>query len=139
MAREPQLSHDASPVAREVHRRMVARQIGQKALAIGAGLNETYVRDLFSAKSKNPKTDQLQKLADFFGCRLEDLLTPGSASRDQPPNEVIDFSGVFPLHPSEVSLVGMWRYLDRPSRDRVISLVEEMITEQARRRQANDR
>jgi transcriptional regulator with XRE-family HTH domain len=139
MARQPQISPDAVPVAAEVYRRMMDLEIGQKALAQAAGLNDTYVRDLIAGKSRNPKTEQLQKLADYFGCRLEDLTNPGSASRDQSSNEVIDFPGVLPLRPSEVRLVAMWRYLGRPARDRVIRFVAEMIAEQAARREANDR
>lgn len=138
MARVPTLSPDAAPVAYEVHRRMVERGIGQKALAKGAGLNETYVRDLLVGNSKNPKTDHLQKLADFFGCGLEDLRNPGSAGGDQHQDEVIDPSSVLPLRPSEPPLIVMWRLLDRPSRDIILTKVAELAAARSGRRKSHD-
>lgn len=138
MARVPKLSPDAVPVAHEVHHRMVERGIGQKALAQGAGLNETYVRDLFAAKSKNPKTDQLQKLADFFGCTLEDLTGPGSAGSDQHQYELVDPSSILPLHPSELPLIAMWRLLDRPSRDSILARVAELVASRSGRRKSHN-
>lgn len=61
-------------IAREIERRMVALEMNQKHLARAAGLNETYVRDILKGKSKNPKHEQLAKLADALGCTLNDLL-----------------------------------------------------------------
>lgn len=138
MTRPPTVSTDAAPVAHEVHRRMVERGIGQKALAEGAGLNETYVRDLFKAKSKNPKTDQLQKLADFFGCSLEALTGPGGSGGDQHQYEVVDPSGILPLRPSEFPLIAMWRILDQSSRDALLAKVAEIVAARSKRRKGHD-
>lgn len=113
---------------------MVELGIGQKTLAEGAGLNETYVRDLFKAKSKNPKTDQLQKLADFFGCNLEDLTDPRGAGRDQHQYESVDPSSILPLRESELPLIAMWRLLDRPSRDAILAKVAEIVVGRPKRR-----
>lgn len=138
VARVPKLSPDAVPVAREVHRRMVDRGIGQKSLAQGAGLNETYVRDLFAAKSRNPKTDQLQKLADFFGCSLEDLTDPGGSSSDQHQYQFVDPSSILPLRSSEIPLIAMWRLLDVPSRDSILARVAELVAARSGRRKSQD-
>lgn len=40
----PKLADTASEVAREVYRRMRDKNLGQKALALKAGVNETYVQ-----------------------------------------------------------------------------------------------
>lgn len=138
MARVIKISPSAAPVAHEVYRRMVKCGLGQKALALRAGVNGTYVRDLFAAKSKNPKTDQLQKLADFFGCTVRELTDPGGAGGKQRDDEIVDPSSILPINASEFSLITMWRVLDQPSRDSIIARVAELVAEHSRRRKNND-
>lgn len=102
------LSTDASPIARAVFARMVDAQMTQKALALKANLNETYVRDLFKGKSKNPKQEQLVKLAGALSCRVADLIQP-------PDTTEIDALGLkqekpqFIDDPDELALLGLWR------------------------------
>jgi transcriptional regulator with XRE-family HTH domain len=60
-------------IARNVRLRMKAKGLGQKALSLKAGLNDTYVRDLFKGKSLNPRQEHLQKLALALECRVSDL------------------------------------------------------------------
>lgn len=60
---DTKISPLAGAVAREVYRRMSAAGLTQKGLAIRAGLNPTYVRDLFMGRSQNPTAGNLHKLA----------------------------------------------------------------------------
>ncbi|MFT8953764.1 MAG: LexA family transcriptional regulator [Gluconobacter sp.] len=64
-------------IARELRRRMDAKGFKQKALAIKADLNETYVRDILKGKSKNPEASKLARIAAALGCSSDDLLGKG--------------------------------------------------------------
>ena len=77
MRREPKLSPNAGPLAREVHKRATEAGVGQKALAELAGLNETYVRDLYKARVFNPRHEHLAKLAAALGCTIDELISAG--------------------------------------------------------------
>jgi transcriptional regulator with XRE-family HTH domain len=55
----------------DVRRRMLAAGLKMKRLSLEAGLGETYVRDLLTGRSKNPKTEELQKVMDVLN-RYED-------------------------------------------------------------------
>ena len=52
---------------------MVAAGYNQKSLARAAGLNETAVRDILKARSKNPRIDTLDALARTLGCSVATL------------------------------------------------------------------
>lgn len=65
---------EMSPLAREITRRMAAGALGQKALALKAGLNETAVRDILVGKSRHPRHDTVEKLAGALGCAVAELL-----------------------------------------------------------------
>ncbi len=56
---------------------MEARGFSRKSLALAAGKNETYVRDIITGKSKHPAASNLALLADALGCTLEELTSPG--------------------------------------------------------------
>src|SRR5689334_7649933 len=73
MRRARPLPQDATPLAHQVHKRMMELGISQKALALRAGLNQTYVRDLFTGHTRNPKYAHLEKLAQALGCEIADL------------------------------------------------------------------
>jgi transcriptional regulator with XRE-family HTH domain len=60
-------------IAKNVRFWMDSRQIGQKALALKAGVNETYVRDILRGRSLNPTESRLRKVADALDCRVSDL------------------------------------------------------------------
>lgn len=47
-----------------IRRRMLALDLKMKRLSLHSGLGETYVRDLLTGRSKNPKTEELQKVLD---------------------------------------------------------------------------
>lgn len=133
MTRVPTLSPNAIPVAREVYRRMIDRGMGQKALALAAGLNETYARDLFTGRSQKPQAEQLQKIAAVLGCDLDDLMSPAPVSEKQADN-VVDFSGILPLHPSEFPLIRMWRILNKSERDTILSWIADLASRNIARR-----
>ena len=53
---------------------MAAHGLSQKGLAQLAGLNDTAVRDIVSGRSRHPRHDTIQKLADALGCSAAELL-----------------------------------------------------------------
>ena len=63
-------------LAEEIRRRMNQLGLNSKRLSLGAGLNETYVRDIIKGRTRNPRTDTLGKLARALGCTRADLLPP---------------------------------------------------------------
>lgn len=74
---------DAAPEAHAIYRRASAMGIGQKDLAVRAGLNPTYVRDLYQAKSKHPHADKLAKIAAILGCSVTDLQSNRTIDLDE--------------------------------------------------------
>ena len=73
---------ETSPLTQAIRRRMDAAGLGQKALALKAGLNETAVRDILVGKSRHPRHDTVQKLAGALGCPVTELLGVGDAGAD---------------------------------------------------------
>lgn len=133
MTRIPRLSPTASPVGQAVHRIMVARKRSPKELALKAGLGESYVYDLLSGDSQNPKTAELKKLVAELGCELSDLESPGTPSGDHLEGQNVDFSSILPLFPDEFALIRMFRYLHRRSKDLVLMRVSELLPDDLRR------
>ena len=131
MTKTPSLPPDAGPVARAVYQRMMSSNLGQKALAHLAGVNETYIRDILKGKSKNPKSDQLLKVATALGCDLEDLTGPRRSSSN-------NHGGKLPYSESEIALIEMWRILSPSGKNIVISKIIEMLPRATKGRQAND-
>ncbi|WP_158258352.1 helix-turn-helix domain-containing protein [Rhodopila globiformis] len=134
MTKRAQLLPNAAPVEREVFRRMVRAGMGQTALALKAGLNETYVRDLFKGRSLNPRTEQLKKLANALGCNMPELLIEAGAT----PSDLTEFrepSDVLPLRPAEVGLIRLWRALKQPARDNLLDRATELFSRQTDLRQ----
>lgn len=132
MMAAPKLSPDAAPVAREVHRRMLARGMNKKQLADYSGLGETYVHDIFRGKSKNPKTEHLEKLASALGCKITDLTHPVVTSNGPETLDVIDPSGILPLLPDEYALIRLWRRLPKRAKDIVLDRVVELLPQRLR-------
>lgn len=108
-----ELSEAAGPIAREVFRRMREAGLTQKALAVKAGVNEGYVRDLFRGKSTNPRQDHLAKIAMVLGCTILDLIDPGAPRRAPQRGEVVN-------KPDELALLDFWRRLTNDGKRRVI-------------------
>lgn len=63
-------------IADEVKRRMRAAGLNPKSLSRAAGVNETYVRDLLSGRSKNPRTGHLERIAVALECSVSELSRP---------------------------------------------------------------
>ena len=57
----------------QLRRHMEAAGYNQKSLARAAGLNETAVRDILKARSKNPRIDTLDALAKTLRCTVAAL------------------------------------------------------------------
>lgn len=62
-------------LSRRVADLMAARGTNQKHLAQMAGLNETYVRDVLTGRSKNPRHQHLAKLAEALGTTIDQLVS----------------------------------------------------------------
>lgn len=124
---DPDLSPDASPVAHEVYRRMEALGISKKRLAISAGLADTYVHDLFRGRSKNPKSEQLSKLAEALGCTVDDLRHPVGSSGDPEGQKGLDPTSILPLFPDDIALIRLWRFLPKRAKDLVLLRVTELL------------
>jgi transcriptional regulator with XRE-family HTH domain len=112
---------------------MVDLGMSQKALAIAAGLNDTYARDLFTGRSQKPQAEHLQKIAAVLGCDLDDLMSSAPVSEKQVDN-VVDFSGILPLHPSEFPLIRMWRILNKSERDTILAWIADLASRNIARR-----
>ncbi|MGH6720204.1 MAG: XRE family transcriptional regulator [Alphaproteobacteria bacterium] len=82
---------EMSPLAHEIAARMATAGLGQKALALKAGLNETAVRDILVGKSRHPRHDTVEKLAQALGCTVAELLGGGGAGRAHPAPATDDF------------------------------------------------
>lgn len=115
---------------------MVAAGFNQRSLALAAGLSETYCRDLFIGKSKNPKSDQLAAIAQVLNCTVEQLTNPGAVVA-QAPDNVVDLSGVGKLRGVEPLLIRMWRMLGTDARTAVLNHISSLIDTAAPRKQRN--
>lgn len=132
VAKPPSLSPDASAVAREVYRRMLARGMTKKRLAIDSGLAPTYVHDLFRGKSKNPLSEHLAKLAGALGCSVDDLGHPVGSSGEPEINQKVDPASILPLFPDDVALIRLWRVLPKRAKDLVLMRITELLPKHLR-------
>jgi transcriptional regulator with XRE-family HTH domain len=69
-------------IADEIRRRMQLLGLSAERLSLAAGLNKTYVRDIFTGRARSPKLDNLAKLAGALGCSVDELT---SLDRPHPP------------------------------------------------------
>ena len=51
------------------------KNIPRKKASLGAGLNETWVRDVIEGKTRNPRMDSISKMADYLNMDVHELLT----------------------------------------------------------------
>jgi transcriptional regulator with XRE-family HTH domain len=100
-------------VARAIYRRMKEAGLSQRALALKAGLPETYVRDVMSGKSKNPKHHSLAAIATALNCSLLDIIDPKLASLPPKESEVVD-------KPEERAWLAFYRALSPDARTRML-------------------
>lgn len=104
---------DPSALARRLRAIMEARDIGQKKLALMAGVNETYVRDIIKGRSRSPTTAKLSAIAAALGLRPSDLVDIGPAAE---PGELVS-------NPSELILLATWRKLSQQEREGVLDYI----------------
>jgi transcriptional regulator with XRE-family HTH domain len=105
------MAEQSSPLAEEIHRRMLAAGLNPKSLSLRAGLNETFVRDILKGRTRYPRTDTLAKLAAALGCSPADLLPAdlGRPARGGPRSialEVAIASAFSESRPESFDLVG---------------------------------
>lgn len=78
----PPVMVESTFLQNELRRRMKDRGLSARALSLkavrpdGSPVNETAVKAILSGKSRNPRMDTVQALADVFGCKTDDLLGP---------------------------------------------------------------
>lgn len=111
-----------TPLAQELRRLMReqganGKPLGQKALALLAGVGETYVRDILKGRSKSPEAGKLKLLADALGCPPSRLLDLAGASE---ASELVD-------NPRELLLLSTWRYLPDQEQEAVLDFVKFLL------------
>jgi transcriptional regulator with XRE-family HTH domain len=109
---------DPGPLARELRRLMNEAGIGQKALALKAGVNETYVRDILKGRSRNPEAGKLGKVAAALGCAAGAL--HGTAGAPDTSELVRD--------PGELLLLATWRELPQEEREAVLDFIRYRLS-----------
>jgi transcriptional regulator with XRE-family HTH domain len=67
-------------LADALREQMGAKGLKAKALARMAGVNETYIRDILSGKSRNPRVEHLKKVATALGTSLDGEWLSASAA-----------------------------------------------------------
>jgi transcriptional regulator with XRE-family HTH domain len=60
-------------LAEEIRRRMRLLGLSAERLSLAAGLNKTYVRDIFTGRARSPRLDNLAKLAAALSCSIDEL------------------------------------------------------------------
>ena len=128
MARIPNLSPDAAPIARAVHKLMVDRGLTPSRTCLEAGLSPNYARDLFRGKSKNPKQHELQLLAAAIGVDVSEL----TEIRSAPVEQIRDDS---PYTDDELALIDLWRLLSDDGRDMALTAIARLLAKHSRSRQ----
>lgn len=110
-----------TPVAAAIRARMAREGIGQKALALKAGLNETYVRDILAGRSRHPHAAKLAMIAGALNCRAADLLDAAAAPQ----------AGELVTDPAELLLLATWRKLAEQERKMVLDYIAFMLSRSA--------
>ena len=113
---DTKISPHASPLVREIYRRMVEAGLNPFSLAQKTGRGESYFRDMFRGKSRSPNVEFLPSIAAALGCKEEDLLRPKQADGAPGP-------GGEPDEVSEIALLRLWRVLPDPLKREVMELV----------------
>lgn len=111
-----------TPLAAYLRARMQELDIGQKQLAMRAGLGDTYVRDILRGRSTSPQVVKLTKLADALAVPVERLLHLATASE---ASEIVQDT-------AELVLLRAWRELPDAEREGVLRYIDFRLTELAR-------
>lgn len=111
----------STPLTRYLHQRMTELAIGQKEVALRAGLGDTYVRDILKGRSVSPQVGKLAKIAQVLAVPLERLLQLTTAAD---PAEVVE-------DPAELVLLRAWRKLPDRQREGVLRFIEFQLAEAA--------
>jgi transcriptional regulator with XRE-family HTH domain len=112
---------DPSALARRLRAIMQARDIGQKKLALMAGVNETYVRDILKGKSRSPQAAKLSAVAAALGLRPSDLVDVGTTTE---PGELVSDA-------AELVLLTTWRKLSEQEREGVLDFIAFRLAQAA--------
>ena len=102
-----------SHIAQAIYRRMQKAGLSQRELALKAGLNEAYVRDVLRGKSKNPRHNGLVAIASVLNCSILDLIDPTLAKKPVADSEVV-------YKPEERAWLAFFRALAPSQRERLL-------------------
>jgi transcriptional regulator with XRE-family HTH domain len=100
-------------LVRLLRQRMNEVEIRPKALALKAGLGDTYVRDILKGRSRNPKAAELAKLARALDMDAAALMAAASTPQDA---ELVK-------DPAELLLLRTWRKLVEQERLGVLDYI----------------
>jgi transcriptional regulator with XRE-family HTH domain len=124
----PMAADVATPLTRYLHQRMAELSIGQKEVALRAGLGDTYVRDILKGRSVSPQVGKLAKIAEVLAVPLQRLLQLTTAAD---PAEVVKDA-------AELVLLRAWRQLPDREREGVLRFIEFHLAEAAATRTARE-
>lgn len=102
-----------TPLARELHRLMLAHGLSPQALSKKAGLGSTYIRDLVGGRAQSPVASKLVKVAHVLGVDPGGLLSLAGVGQQ---SELIS-------DPAERLLLATWRELSAEERKEVLNFV----------------
>ena len=137
MKKPPYIADDAVPVAKEIHRRMVAAGMTTAELTRAADVGRSYIKDLFSGtKSRNPTADKLARVAAALGCSLDELINePGRSVSNEPQQQSVEAGSEVPvLLDSEQAMLRLWSRLSPTGKHLIILAIEELLAEGRNRR-----
>jgi transcriptional regulator with XRE-family HTH domain len=114
---DPRLDPAVSRLVRAIFTRMNRLGLTPTSLALRAGRNPTYFRDLFQGRSSAPSGKYLPAIAQALECEVADLLNDPGAASGQPGarGEV--------YQPDEIALLGFWRVLSDAGKQRVMRAI----------------
>lgn len=108
-----------TPLALYLRARMDEIGIGQKQLALQAGLGDTYVRDILKGRSTSPQVVKLARLAAALAVPVDRLLRLSTAGE---PTEVVEDE-------AELVLLRAWRQLPDTEREGVLRYINFRLTD----------
>jgi transcriptional regulator with XRE-family HTH domain len=80
---------DLAVLIRNIDRRLGEKGISAKAASLEAGLSDSYISQLRTGKSGNPRLDQLAKLGDALGMTLSQMLDEAGVAEGDPDRRAV--------------------------------------------------
>lgn len=131
------LPDDASEMAREIHRRMLALNLTPSILSRMSGVRYGYLKDVFTGRQRSVGTKYLPGIAAALGCDVNELLNPRRPESDIGPDSSLD--KLTDGQSAEVAdrrraLLAFWDILSDEAQRRIFELVIEEAERLPRRK-----